>query len=157
MGYSGTSDWDEIARVKAAVSIPVIGNGDVVDGPSAARALRTGVDGIALGRATLGNPRVFREVAAYLATGERASLPSARERFEDFAAYLAMAEAVGIEAVQVREQAQQFTRGLRGGADLRRSFTGKTPIPEIVARFRAHATESGNDTPEAENIVTASL
>ncbi len=157
MGYSGRSDWEEIARIKAAVGIPVIGNGDVVDGPSAERALRTGVDGLALGRATLGNPRVFREIAHFLATGERLPPASAQERLEDFEAYVAMAAAVGVDAVQVREQAQQFTRGLRGGADLRRGFTGNVPLGEILARFRAFATGPRNDPLPSENIVTARL
>jgi nifR3 family TIM-barrel protein len=138
-GYSGRSDWDEIARVKAAVSIPVIGNGDVTDGPSAQRALRTGVDGLAVGRASLGNPRVFREVAHYLATGERLAPASAEERYHDFLRYLEMAQAVGIEATQVREQAQQFTRGLRGGADLRRAFTGSVALDEVRRRFAQFA------------------
>lgn len=142
MGYSGRSDWEEIARVKAGVSIPVVGNGDVVDGPSAERALRSGVDGIAIGRATLGHPRVFREILHYLRTGERLPPATARERFDDFLDYLGMAEAVGVEPVQVREQAQQFTRGLRGGADLRRSFTGDVPLPEVVRRFREHVEQA---------------
>lgn len=137
MGYSGRSDWEEIARVKQAVGIPVVGNGDVVDGPSAKRALETGVDGIALGRAALGNPRVFQEVARYLAEGERAPQPRAEDRLADFLDYLRMAEAVGVEPVQIREQAQQFTRGLRGGADLRRTFTGHVPLAEVERRFRA--------------------
>lgn len=149
MGYSGKSDWDEIARIKAAVSIPVIGNGDVTDGPSAKRALETGVDGIALGRASLGNPRVFREIERFLTTGERAPPPDARERFEDFLAYLEMAQAVGIDPVQVREQAQQFTRGLRGGGELRKAFTGHVPLDVLVERFRAHV--------EEVNVLTARL
>ena len=149
MGYSGRSDWDEIARVKAALDIPLIGNGDVVDGPSAARALATGVDGIALGRATLGNPRVFREIEHFLRTGERLPPATAAERFEDFLEYLAMAEAVGVEPVQVREQAQQFTRGLRGGADLRRAFTGDVPLPEVVRRFRAFVEGQAASAPAA--------
>ncbi|HEX2022929.1 MAG TPA: tRNA-dihydrouridine synthase family protein, partial [Candidatus Thermoplasmatota archaeon] len=107
MGYSGRSDWEEIARVKAAVDVPVIGNGDVVDGPSAEAALRTGVDGIAVGRASLGHPRVFREIEAWLRDGTPPPrAPDPQTRLEDFRAYLAMAEAVGIDRVQVREQAQ---------------------------------------------------
>ncbi|HWH09355.1 MAG TPA: tRNA-dihydrouridine synthase [Candidatus Thermoplasmatota archaeon] len=137
-GYSGKADWDAIGRVKQAVGIPVVGNGDVVDGPSAERALRSGVDGIALGRATLGNPRVFREVAHYLATGERLPPATGEERLHDFLAYLEMAEALGLPEHQVREQAQQFTRGLRGGPDLRREFARGIPLPEVVARFQAH-------------------
>lgn len=148
-GYSGRSDWEEIARVKAAVSIPVIGNGDVTDGPSAERALRTGVDGVALGRATLGNPRVFREVAHYLATGERLPPPAPADRLADFEEYARMAVAVGVDPVQVREQAQQFTRGLRGGADLRRAFTGDVPLEAVLVRFREHVAGARTPAPPA--------
>lgn len=141
-GYSGRSDWGAIAAVKAAVSIPVIGNGDVTDGPSAQRALATGVDGIAIGRASLGSPRVFREVAHFLATGERLPPETVGERLRDFEAYLAMAQAVGIDALQVREQAQQFTRGLRGGAQLRMVLSKRLPLHEVAQRFREHVLAS---------------
>lgn len=61
--YEGTADWNVIADVKRAVTIPVIGNGDVVDGPSAVRMIKeTNVDGIMIGRAARGNPWVFRDV-----------------------------------------------------------------------------------------------
>lgn len=68
--YSGKADWDIIARVKQAVSIPVIGNGDVTDCESAARMFReTDCDGIMIGRAARGNPFLFGQIAAYLETG----------------------------------------------------------------------------------------
>ena len=137
-GYSGKADWAAIARIKAAVGIPVVGNGDVVDGPSAKRALVSGVDGVALGRATLGNPRVFREVAHFLEAGEPLPPATSEERLADLSEYLRMARVTGISDVQVREQAQQFTRGLRGGADLRRAFSRALPVSEIEDRFRAH-------------------
>jgi len=133
-GYSGRADWSAIARVKEALSIPVIGNGDITDGPSAERALASGVDGIAMGRATLGNPHLFRQIAHYLATGEPLPDQTPRERFADFLEYVTMAEAVGIDPLHIREQAQQFTRGIRGGRDMRTTFT-KVPTAEIVRRF----------------------
>ena len=65
--YMGHADWDIIRQVKQAVQVPVIGNGDVTDGPSAARLLaETGCDLVMVGRGALGNPWVFRQINAYL-------------------------------------------------------------------------------------------
>ena len=77
--YSGEADWDTIRRIKEAVSIPVIGNGDV-DSAKKAEALvkATGCDGIMIGRAVRGNPWIFRELNHYFTTGEELSKPSWR-------------------------------------------------------------------------------
>lgn len=65
--YTGCADWDIIRQVKEAVKIPVIGNGDVTDGPSAQAMLsETGCDGIMIGRAARGNPWIFKEISCYL-------------------------------------------------------------------------------------------
>ncbi len=79
-GFTGQADWSIIRGVKEAVRIPVFGNGDVRDGADAARMFtETGCDGVMIGRAALGNPWVFHQMAHYLRTGERLPRPSFRE------------------------------------------------------------------------------
>lgn len=78
--YSGKADWDTIRRVKEAVSIPVIGNGDVFCGKDAERMLEeTGCDAVMIGRGARGNPWIFTQVRHYLATGEELPRPDLKE------------------------------------------------------------------------------
>src|SRR5579859_1236853 len=79
-GFSGLPDWNMIRRVKEAVKIPVLGNGDVRTPEDAARMFtETGCDGVMIGRAALGNPWIFHQVAHYLRTGETLPRPTATE------------------------------------------------------------------------------
>lgn len=78
--YAGEADWDIIRRVKEAVSIPVVGNGDVTSPQNAARMIaETGCDAVMIGRAVRGNPWLFRQINAYLETGELINKPSGEE------------------------------------------------------------------------------
>ena len=78
--YTGVAEYDTIAEVKAALSIPVIANGDIDTPEKAAEVLRhTGCDAVMLGRAAQGRPWIFRSVAHYLATGERLPEPTLAE------------------------------------------------------------------------------
>jgi len=81
--YSGKADWDIIKKVKESVNIPVIGNGDVVDEESAKQMLEyTGVDGIMIGRGSMGNPWIFAQIQQYLRTGEKLPRPTNQEKYE---------------------------------------------------------------------------
>ncbi len=80
-GFAGRSDWSVIGEVKSAVSIPVIGNGDV-NTPEDARSMfdQTGCDAVMIGRAALGNPFVFRRIWAWISNGEMTAEPTITER-----------------------------------------------------------------------------
>ena len=121
--YSGKADWQKIKAVVDAVSIPVIGNGDVVDGPSAAALMeQTGCGAVMVGRGAQGNPWIFPQIRHYLATGEVLPLPTAMERYEQmlshFEALLAYkGEYIGVR--EMRSHASWYTHGLYGSAALR--------------------------------------
>lgn len=121
--YSGHANWDIIRRVKEAVSIPVIGNGDITGGKSAKAMLeQTGCDGLMIGRAAQGNPWIFSEVLHYLKTGEVLPPPSAEERVGKALEHLNLlirfkGEHRGIQ--EGRKHMSWYFRGLPGGAQLR--------------------------------------
>ena len=123
--YSGTADWDTIRQVKEAVSIPVIGNGDV-DSPLKAEALlkQTGCDGVMIGRAVRGNPWIFREMNHYFQTGELLSRPSSEEIREMILRHARAQIALKGEFTGIREMRKHvawYTAGMRHSAGLRRA------------------------------------
>lgn len=122
--YSGKADWEIIARVKEAVSVPVIGNGDVTDGKSALALMNeTGCDGIMIGRAARGNPWIFRETAHYLEHGTLLGRPSLEEvqntilRHADLLVQY-KGEYTGIR--EMRKHISWYTAGYPHSAKLRR-------------------------------------
>lgn len=121
--YSGRADWEIIRRVKEAVSIPVIGNGDVVSGETAQAMMRqTGCDGVMIGRAAQGNPWIFRELAEYEKTGKRPARPSGGMMKEAMLRHARLqmefkGDYIGIR--EMRKHVSWYTKGMEGSAKLR--------------------------------------
>ena len=115
MLYSGVADWDMIAKVKQQLTIPVIANGDIVDGASAVRCRKwTNADGIMIGRASFGNPWIFSEACAALQGKETPQRPPLADRVDVAVRQFEMAYADKGEKIACLEARKHFAWYLRG-------------------------------------------
>lgn len=133
--YSGQADWEIIKKVKNAVDVPVIGNGDIWSPQDAARMLeQTGCDGVMIGRGAMGNPWLFKQTVHYLATGELLQEPTPRERINTAIRHLEMivtekGEFIGVS--EMRKHAAWYTKGFRGAANLRQRINQAKTVEEL--------------------------
>jgi nifR3 family TIM-barrel protein len=139
-GFEGKANWDMIKDAQAAVSIPVVGNGDVVSASEAMRLLaETGAAGVMIGRGAFGNPWIFREVRAWLDHGRAVRPATPRERMEGCLRQLGLlAEVVG-ESVAVREMRKHvawYLKGLPRAAAVRECANRATTAAEIEGLLR---------------------
>jgi nifR3 family TIM-barrel protein len=172
-GYSGQAVWPWIARIKEAVQIPVIGNGDVrTPEDAAAMVAETGCDAVMIGRAAPANPWIFRQIAQYTATG-RYDAPTEEDRYRMIRAYFQMLLAeeeatrdlarearMGDSTGKMKQFATWFTHGVAGGAKLRAAIyqarTGEAVLAE-VERFFAAQGASRSDAPAIAEMDTCGM
>ena len=135
--YPGQADWEIIRKVKEAVSIPVIGNGDVTSGEKALKMKEeTGCDGIMIGRGAQGNPWIFQDLLEYERTGQMPGRPSAKELKETMLRHARLqiefkGGYLGIR--EMRKHVAWYTKGLLGSAKLRDEINQVESYEELEA------------------------
>lgn len=142
--YAGKADWSVIRAVKAAVDVPVFGNGDVRSAADAVRMLdETGCDGVIVGRAAQGNPWLFREIAAAL-RGETAAPPAPRERVDTALRHYALEiELFGEKraVLEMRKHIAWYVHGMKGATRFREAVNRLSDPGAVMDALKTFALE----------------
>ncbi|MFI5234940.1 MAG: tRNA dihydrouridine synthase DusB [Gemmatimonadales bacterium] len=144
--FSGSANWDEIAAVKAALSIPVIGNGDIQSAEDVVRMRQhTGCDAVMIGRGAFGNPWLFRDAQALLAGRPRPEPPTAAERFAVALDHARLAIRLQGDSrktvVEFRKHLGWYTKGLHAAGELRQRLFQVETMAEAEAIFTTYLEE----------------
>lgn len=142
-GYKGKANWDVIKQVKETVSVPVIGNGDVVDGRSAKELLDySKCDYVMIGRAAMNNPMIFNEISYYFKTGKEKTATK-EDKVKLFLEYVGLCEKYDfVDMSNLRFTALNFCKGFNGSKELRVNLMkakNKDKIIEEVERFNSES------------------
>jgi nifR3 family TIM-barrel protein len=146
-GFSGHARWDEIAAVVRALEIPVVGNGDIHTAEDVVRMREdTGCAGVMIARGSFGNPWIFDAARALLEGRPKPPAPTPAERFEIALQHARLAVEIDGDTprvvVEFRKHLGWYTRGLRGGAELRDRLHRVHSLAEVERLFAAYP-ESG--------------
>jgi tRNA-dihydrouridine synthase B len=146
-GYSGAADWKVIGEVASAVSIPVIGNGDLVTPAMVAtRRAETGIAGAMIGRAAMSAPWIFQEIKNYFATGQVPSVPEPAVRWELIKQHCLLAvQEWGAEEPAMRSMRARlmaYSKGFPGSKNLREKFQHVSTLLELAQIAEEHLADS---------------
>ena len=136
-GFSGKANWNSIAKVKEEINIPVIGNGDVVNGMHAKKLLEK-CDAIMIGRGAIGDPMIFSRINTFLETNEVVRMPSLKEKVVLFLEYYKMAKKYDLVNVHtLKQRSQEFTKGLRGSTSIRKELNKINSEEKLVKYMKS--------------------